>query len=325
MSGEKSWKLRAVTDIWTGDCKGKNTRLIPTGIMGSLRWWCEVLVRGLGGKACDPTDDESRCPDHGKDPLENGHHCVVCELFGCTGWARKFRLMIKDDKGSILKDSIKAETLFQLIVVEVRPMEEAEWCLLDATIRLIAKYGAIGGKTTYKPSDESGRADEKHHSDFGIIHLVENSPLKKNTTSKDMCKSNQLEEHVRLDRWKKQRSDEKYQWASLTNFWCVQGKHLARQSAKLSTFNRVMGRKEDKESAKNSPRGEIDKWLAGEAGESKKVFSFKAGEGRTFGFVNPSLDFTFIKKRLDEAWGQNQYDFKEGPQVLSDLFGQRSF
>jgi hypothetical protein len=34
-----------------------------------------------------------------------------------------------------------------------------EWTLLDLTLRLIADYGAIGGKTVYKPSDEWGIAD----------------------------------------------------------------------------------------------------------------------------------------------------------------------
>jgi CRISPR-associated protein Cmr1 len=45
--GSKEWRLKALTDIWTGDINGRNSRLIPTGIVGSLRWWYEVLVRGL--------------------------------------------------------------------------------------------------------------------------------------------------------------------------------------------------------------------------------------------------------------------------------------
>ncbi|MGC8876850.1 type III-B CRISPR module RAMP protein Cmr1 [Thermus sp.] len=63
----KEWKLKALTDIWTGDEERRGDRLVPTGLMGSLRWWFEVLVRGLGGKACDPTLDGVRCPD--KNPL----------------------------------------------------------------------------------------------------------------------------------------------------------------------------------------------------------------------------------------------------------------
>ncbi len=149
----KEWKLKALTPIWTGDLQGRPTRLIPTGIVGSLRWWYEVLVRGLGGKACDPTVDGARCPD------QNGRHCVVCELFGCTGWARKFRLMILDDNDQVIQNQIQPGQAFILRFISLRPIAPEEWCLLDATLRLIADYGAIGGKTVFKPSDEWGIAD----------------------------------------------------------------------------------------------------------------------------------------------------------------------
>ncbi len=154
----RNWKLKALTPVWAGDARGKPDRLIPTGIMGSLRWWFEVLVRGLGGKACDPTSDV-RCPD------QNGRHCVVCELFGCTGWARKFRLMVVDEDGKVIPNQIKVDesdnrsNIFILRFIPLRPIRDEEWCLLDATLRLIADYGAIGGKTVFKPSEEWGIAD----------------------------------------------------------------------------------------------------------------------------------------------------------------------
>lgn len=59
--GAKTWCFKALTDIWSGDAERKGDRTIPTGLLGSLRWWCEVLVRGLGGSACDPSQHE--CPD----------------------------------------------------------------------------------------------------------------------------------------------------------------------------------------------------------------------------------------------------------------------
>lgn len=76
-------KIKTLTPLWTGDENGKNTILRETGLIGSLRWWYEIVVKGLGGKACDPTDTESevKCKDE--------KHCDVCKLFGCTGWARK--------------------------------------------------------------------------------------------------------------------------------------------------------------------------------------------------------------------------------------------
>ncbi|GIV64051.1 MAG: hypothetical protein KatS3mg045_1390 [Bellilinea sp.] len=156
----KEWKIRALTPIWTGDADREENRLIPTGIVGSLRWWFEVLVRGLGGKACDPTVDGVRCPDKNvKNPYDPGQHCVVCEFFGCTGWARKFRLMVVNENGTIIQGQIKDGQIFILRFIPLRLIRDEEWCLLDATLRLIADYGAIGGKTVFKPSEEWGIAD----------------------------------------------------------------------------------------------------------------------------------------------------------------------
>ncbi len=58
--------------LWTGDVNGRNERLITTGLLGSLRWWLEVLVRGLGGSACDPTDEKTRCPAPDASPDKPG-------------------------------------------------------------------------------------------------------------------------------------------------------------------------------------------------------------------------------------------------------------
>lgn len=61
----KEWRIKALTDIWTGDARGKGGRLIPTGLMGSLRWWFEVLVRGLGGKGVRPDRGQRALPESG--------------------------------------------------------------------------------------------------------------------------------------------------------------------------------------------------------------------------------------------------------------------
>jgi len=132
-------KIKSLTPLWTGDADRKNTTLRETGIIGSLRWWYEALIRGLGGTACDPTD--TKC--EGKD------HCDACELFGCTGWARKFRLEVK---------KINNETILQLI--KLREVEDVEWGLLSKTLKIIASWGAIGGKI----------AEFK----YGLIKIVQN-------------------------------------------------------------------------------------------------------------------------------------------------------
>lgn len=83
-------KLKTLTPLWTGDVNRECSKIKETGIIGSLRWWYEALVRGMGGFACDPTDDKDRCPNNEE------KRCDACELFGCTGWRRRFNLRIKD-------------------------------------------------------------------------------------------------------------------------------------------------------------------------------------------------------------------------------------
>lgn len=69
-------KIQALTPLWTGGVEGKVDRIRETGILGSLRWWMEVLVRGMGGNVCDPT--EQKCS------YKNGL-CEVCKIFGAEG------------------------------------------------------------------------------------------------------------------------------------------------------------------------------------------------------------------------------------------------
>jgi CRISPR-associated protein Cmr1 len=81
--------LTPLTPIWTGDAEGISANLRVTGLMGSLRWWFEGLVRALGRYACDPT--EQACEFNPKEDRLHGL-CPACWLFGTTGWARRFRL-----------------------------------------------------------------------------------------------------------------------------------------------------------------------------------------------------------------------------------------
>lgn len=39
-------RLRTLTPLWTGGVDGTCDLLHVTGIMGSLRWWYEAIVRG---------------------------------------------------------------------------------------------------------------------------------------------------------------------------------------------------------------------------------------------------------------------------------------
>lgn len=81
---------RPLTPIWTGDVGQKGARLRETGLIGSLRWWYEATLRGAGFYACDP----SNSPCVYEDSANLADICLACQLFGCTGYSRRFRFEI---------------------------------------------------------------------------------------------------------------------------------------------------------------------------------------------------------------------------------------
>jgi len=96
--------IQTCTPIWTGAVKtGRMDRIHETNIVGSLRWWYEAIVRGLGGKACNPTSDvpADRCPQG------DGSYCDVCRIFGATGLRRTFRLRMGSGT-ALFDDSIRS-------------------------------------------------------------------------------------------------------------------------------------------------------------------------------------------------------------------------
>ncbi|MCS7288754.1 MAG: type III-B CRISPR module RAMP protein Cmr1 [Roseiflexus sp.] len=82
-------RLKTLTPLWTGGVDGRADRVHETGLLGSLRWWYEAIVRGLGGTACDPSRGECQL---------GTQMCDVCQLFGATGWRRRFRLAVINDQ-----------------------------------------------------------------------------------------------------------------------------------------------------------------------------------------------------------------------------------
>jgi CRISPR-associated protein Cmr1 len=288
------WKLRALTPLWTGDVDRKGDRLITTGLLGSIRWWLEVLVRGLGGSACDPTDEKSRCPAGGASAGEPGHHCVVCELFGCTEWARKFRFDVLGEDGITRREQIRANDVFVLRFTPLRQVRQEEWTLLDLTMRLIAHYGAIGGKTVLKPPA----------TDYGLVAL-EDRPNDVQSVPRA-----QLEAHVSGSDWLKPTS----MWPSLANFWFI-GRCLKR-----CEFNKVL--EGTRSRPHTSRQKDISTWLQGKTGESKKIFSFKT-DTRTFGFIDLSINgmiYGEICRRLRSVCPDLRDDeFLRGEQIIDCL------
>jgi len=77
--------LRTLTPLWTGDMDRDSGRAKESGLLGSLRFWYEGMVREQGGRACDPVGG-------GCKKVET---CEVCQLFGSTAVARRFRMEVQ--------------------------------------------------------------------------------------------------------------------------------------------------------------------------------------------------------------------------------------
>jgi len=96
----REFHFKTLTPIWTGGAGRNSDRPRETGIIGSLRWWYEGIVRALGGAVCDATADDAskRCIFEQKrgETFHDAYMrlCPACRLFGCTGWRRRFRLEI---------------------------------------------------------------------------------------------------------------------------------------------------------------------------------------------------------------------------------------
>src|SRR5208282_6063255 len=77
-------ELQTLTPLWLGDTDRDSAAAKESGLVGSLRFWFEGLMRSYGRRVCDTI--EGRCTG---DDL-----CDACKLFGTTDWARRFRLEI---------------------------------------------------------------------------------------------------------------------------------------------------------------------------------------------------------------------------------------
>ncbi|WP_081429339.1 type III-B CRISPR module RAMP protein Cmr1 [Prosthecochloris aestuarii] len=115
--------LSTLTPLWTGGPQaGVVDRIHETGMIGSLRWWFEVLVRGVGGKVLSPNGEKCAILDlekykklttQQKNDPEKLKECGLCDaslIFGATNWKRKFRLEIEDHTSDIHLGNISVNT-----------------------------------------------------------------------------------------------------------------------------------------------------------------------------------------------------------------------
>lgn len=293
-------KIKTLTPIWTGGVDRSCDRVHETGILGSLRWWYEAIVRGLGGYACAPT--EHKCDDV--------NHCAACELFGCTGWARKFRFEIREDNsnnlGALAQQPIRGNQTLWLVFRPIRPVKLEETTLLWKTLQLIAKYGAMGGRTVFKPSEVANNNRKTHHQDFGRIKLICSMPTNLSTRS-------QVEQYANEFR---ARWNDNKQWPNLKNFWFI-NKTLDRKS-----HNEIANRPTAHTIPNNYLTGTtpLQKWLGGSQGVSKKIFSFHAnGAQLTFGYSKDG-ELEDVIGLVSKKTNLEVSTFKRGTEVIDELF-----
>ncbi len=171
-------KLRTLTPLWTGGVDQTCDRLHETGLIGSLRWWYEALVRGLGGSACDPTEqactfDEEKyrksTATEERQRLRDAGLCDACQLFGATGWARRFRLEVKSDGNTLLQQGdnvlipggrvhqskqgrraggwyVFGKSRVGTIEIKIIPLNNADLCPLHTVLTLFSQHASLGPK-----------------------------------------------------------------------------------------------------------------------------------------------------------------------------------
>jgi CRISPR-associated protein Cmr1 len=136
--------------------------LQSTGIIGSLRWWTEAVLRGMNKFVCDPTKDD-RCP---KQVTKNNQkilqYCSACLIFGATGMRRMFRLEMhggtkvfdggainikpsRRNRGWYLGSGLKGEIDLHIISLD-RDFDDN---LVLVPLTIVANWGGIGARTQH--------------------------------------------------------------------------------------------------------------------------------------------------------------------------------
>lgn len=285
--------LKNVVPIWTGDVDRSSEQAREISLMGSIRWWTEALIRGLGGYACDPTGDD-RCifdevayarTGNPEDGLRDV--CAACRLFGCTGWSSKLRLVVTDGEGGYEVNLSQPGVSFMLHFVELKPTLPEERWLLAKALWLIARYGSIGGKTTLKPPRQP---------DYGIVTLA--SPLRLpagvDRPAVSGWLARMLEESPTMQARARRAPPE---WPDLRLFFFHTDRWL--DKGQIDELVRI------------DPTG----FLSGRRGVSKKVFSFQRGN-RFWGYARDRQMLEKILRALETMGVQGT---RTGEEVIHEL------
>ncbi len=187
--------IRTLTPLFTGGIDGTAARLHETSIIGSLRWWYELIVRGLGGIACDQTIN--RCTfdikkynklgkeiQEEKERLHKSGLCDACQIFGATGRKRQFKMNIfpATDK-----------TFWRKGILNVRPAGRHNgWYLPsgfmgDCKIRLYGTELAVNLITSlFFFLEEWGAIGAKNQLGYGLFKITNKEELKKCSISEQL-------------------------------------------------------------------------------------------------------------------------------------------
>ena len=297
-------KIKTLTPLWTGDIDGECNKIKETGIIGSLRWWYEALVRGLGGYACDPTDSTCQFDYkkyHATGNVEDGLHdvCDACRLFGCTGWSRRFRIEIEYDKNGFNKSGYNSKQELRIKLIELFPLSDEQKWLFKKTLFLIENCGAIGGRTPKKPQKSKTLG-----MDYGLTQIIDYGKIEKwdtYITKKD------VENYLK----KRKKIIGKNNFKNLfdfRNYWIIDDFFLNRIQ-----INQLVGRDDDGNYTENA-----DKWLGGNIGESKKIFSFKT-QRKVFGYVRDENELEKLESDMKKIIERKKIKLKTGKEILGDL------
>jgi len=318
-------KIKTLTPLWTGNVNGECKAIKETGIIGSLRWWYESLVRGLGGYACDPTSSE-KCELNYKEfdnATKNGKSiqealdeqiCPVCQLFGCTGWSRKFKINITglNDNDFVVKGQkagLSEDKIFYLNILQLSKINSFQKWLFKQTLGIIENYGTIGGRTTRKPGSYQGTA-------YGLIRIKNYGELE---SWNDESNIKNVKDWLKLNR-KNLNKNNNPNWFDFKFYWLIKGEYLDKDH-----MNNLL--KLEKRGKRSFPKSGTEKdeflnFLRGKQGVSKKIFSFdksfKNPGPFVFGYVRNKGELDRIKEMLKGEL-DGYMDFKVGKDIMREL------
>lgn len=201
---ETEIKFKTLTPIWTGDTDRKCTTIKDTSIIGSMRWWYEAIIRGMGGYACDPSNGGCEFDTKGYEKtLKDGKSveeaieiglksvCPACQLFGCTGWKRRFRIEVEDVDLSKLYFLNHLESI------------DCDWWIYNPksygrnakafysskilTLKLSSENYKVENKILFllKIVEEIGTLGAKSQNGFGIIEIIQENRIKVSDVDND--------------------------------------------------------------------------------------------------------------------------------------------